>query len=82
MGRYAFLHFAKMEEPHIWGNLTEHDAVIFHNNDFEVFLDPEGDGHGYYELEWNVLNTVWDQFLTTPYRDAGNQTLNGWKHWG
>ncbi|WP_431126347.1 carbohydrate-binding family 9-like protein [Flagellimonas flava] len=73
--------FARMKEPHVWGDITEHDAVIFHNNDFEVFLDPEGDVHGYYELEWNVLNTVWDQYLTAPYR-AGNETLNGWEALG
>src|SRR5262249_10094902 len=24
---------AEMEEPHVWGTLTEHDAVIFHDND-------------------------------------------------
>src|SRR5688500_5102352 len=32
---------AEMEEPHLWATLTEHDAVIFHDNDFEVFLDPD-----------------------------------------
>ncbi|MGX1928533.1 carbohydrate-binding family 9-like protein [Flagellimonas sp. 2504JD4-2] len=73
--------FAKLEEPHVWGDITEHDAVIFHNNDFEIFLDPEADVHGYYELEWNVLNTVWDQYLTAPYR-AGNETINGWEALG
>ncbi|WP_422349973.1 carbohydrate-binding family 9-like protein [Flagellimonas sp.] len=73
--------FAQMKEPHVWGDITEHDAVIFHNNDFEVFIDPEGDVHGYYELEWNVLNTVWDQYITAPYR-AGNETINGWEALG
>ena len=37
--------------------LTKHDAVIFHDNDFEVFIDPDGDNHEYYELELNALNT-------------------------
>ncbi len=27
--------------------------VIFHENDFEVFIDPDGDTHLYYELEIN-----------------------------
>ena len=48
---------------------TQHDAVIFHNNDFEVFIDPDGDTHNYYELEINALNTVWDLFITKPYRE-------------
>src|SRR5690242_5482876 len=34
---------AELEEPHVWGTLTAHDSVIFHDNDFEVFLNPSGD---------------------------------------
>ena len=30
---------AEMEEPHVWGTLTERDAVIYLDDDFEVFLD-------------------------------------------
>lgn len=62
---------AEIEEPHVWGTLTEHDAVIFHDNDFEVFIDPDGDNHAYYELELNALNTTWDLFLPKPYKDGG-----------
>lgn len=62
---------AQMEEPHVWGTLAEHDAVIFHDNDFEVFIDPDGDNHEYYELEINALNTTWDLFLPKPYKDGG-----------
>lgn len=58
---------AQMEEPHVWGTLTEHDSVIFHDNDFEVFLDPDGDHHRYVELEMNALNTTWDLLLARPY---------------
>src|ERR1700724_369021 len=54
----------EMEEPHVWGTLTEHDSVIFQDNDFEVFLDPDGDSHLYGELELNALNTIWDLLLT------------------
>jgi len=62
---------AELEEPHVWGTLTERDAVIYHDNDFEVFIDPDGDTHDYFELEINALNTVWDLFLEKPYRDGG-----------
>src|SRR3954447_11867464 len=34
---------AELQEPHVWATLTKHDAVIFHDNDFEVFIDPDGD---------------------------------------
>jgi Carbohydrate family 9 binding domain-like len=69
---------AEMEEPDVWGTLTKHDAVIFHDNDFEVFIDPDGDNHEYYEFEINVLNTGWDLFLKKPYRDGG-PAENGWE---
>ena len=62
---------AELEEPHVWGTLTKHDSVIFHDNDFEVFIDPDGDNHEYYEFEINALNTEWDLFLKKPYRDGG-----------
>ena len=57
---------AEMEEPHVWGTITNHDAVIFQDNDFEVFIDPDGDNHEYYEFEMNVLNTGWDLLLKKP----------------
>jgi hypothetical protein len=62
---------AYLEEPHLWATLTERDAIIFQDNDFEVFIDPDGDTHNYYELEMNALNTVWDLLLVKPYRDGG-----------
>lgn len=67
---------AEMEEPHVWGTLTRRDSVIFHDNDFEVFIDPNGDRDEYYELEINALNTVWDLFLPKPYRDGGKAQDN------
>jgi hypothetical protein len=69
---------AEMEEPHLWGTLTEHDSVIFQDNDFEVFLDPDGDNQNYCELELNARNTTWDLLLTKPYRDGG-RALNAWE---
>ncbi len=69
---------AELEEPHVWATLTEHDSVIFHNNDFEVFLDPDGDNHLYGELELNAKNTTWDLLLTKPYKDGG-KAVNAWE---
>ncbi len=68
---------AQLEEDAIWATLTERDSVIFQDNDFEVFIDPDGDSHAYYEFEMNALNTVWDLLLTKPYRDGG-RAVNGW----
>ena len=68
---------ATLDEPHVWGTLTERDAVIYHDNDFEVFIDPDGDNHLYGELEINALGTVWDLLLVRPYRDGG-PAIDGW----
>jgi len=69
---------ADLEEPHVWATLTEHDSVIFHDNDFEVFIDPDGDCHLYAELEINAFNTTWDLLLTKPYRARG-KAINSWE---
>ena len=67
----------ELEEPHVWGTITKHDEVIFRDNDFEVFIDPNGDSHEYYEFEMNALNTGWDLLLKKPYKDGG-PALNEW----
>ena len=69
--------FAEMEEPNIWATLTERDAVIFYDNDFEIFIDPDGDRLNYYELEFNAFGTLWDLLLTRPYKDNG-QAVDAW----
>ncbi len=68
---------AEMAEPDIWGTLTARDSVIFRDNDFEVFIDPDGDTHAYYELEVNALGTPWDLMLIKPYRDGG-RAIDAW----
>ena len=69
---------ADMDEEHLWATLTEHDSVIYHDPDFEVFIDPDGDGLNYIELEINALNTVWDLFLARPYRFNDSNILHDW----
>ena len=68
---------AYLKEPQVWANLKQRDTVIFYDNDFEIFIDPDGDTHDYYEYEMNALNTFWDLLLTRPYRD-GNCAINAW----
>jgi len=73
----AFYVAAEMDEPDVWATLTERDSVIFRDNDFEIFIDPDGDTHAYYELEVNALGTPWDLMLVKPYRDGG-PAINAW----
>ncbi len=72
---------AELMENHLQGKLTEHDSVIFQDNDFEVFIDPDGDNHNYVEFEMNALNTTWDLLLNRPYKDGGKAD-NGWEFAG
>jgi Carbohydrate family 9 binding domain-like len=69
---------AELEEPDVWATLIEHDSVIYHDNDFEVFLNPTNNGKKYFEFEVNALNTGWDLFLPKPYSQDGHAD-NGWE---
>ena len=76
--RYFYIG-AYLEEPNVWATLAAHDSIIYQENDFEVFIDPDGDTHDYYELEINALNTVWDLFLVNPYRDGRPANIHSWE---
>lgn len=68
---------AELQEPDIQAKLTEHDSVIYRDNDFELFLKPPVDQPGYYEFEINALNTSWDLYLDKPYNKGGKPD-NSW----
>ena len=68
--------YARLKENHVWGDIYERDQVIYHNNDFEVFIDPDGDTYNYAELEINALGTEWDLLLDKPYRLGGKANSN------
>ena len=63
---------AVLEEPNIVANLTQRDTIIYHDNDFEVFIDPDGDGQNYFEIENNARGVIFDLMLDRPYRSGGN----------
>lgn len=66
---YGLYIAAYLEEPHINAAITENERILYQDNDFEVFLDPDGDNHNYYELEINANNATWDLYMQRPYRD-------------
>jgi hypothetical protein len=68
---------AVIEEEHIWAYQDKNDQIVFHENDFEVFIDPDGDSKNYYELEINAINNSFDLFLPKTYRNGGHAQL----HW-
>lgn len=62
--RYLYVAFW-VEEPFVQADLTERDAIIFAENDVEVFVDGIDT---YYELEINARNTVYEVFFI--WKDA------------
>lgn len=63
---------AELCESNIWGTLPS-DAVIFGDNDFEVFVDTDGTTHNYKEYEVNALGSDWTLLLDRPYADGGSE---------
>lgn len=68
---------AKLEEPQIWAAQTHHDDLIFHDNDFEIFVNPVNNTNEYFEIEVNAINKIFDLFLPKAYR-AGGDALISW----
>jgi hypothetical protein len=68
---------AQLDEPDLWATIRDRDAVIFRDNDFEIFVDPSSTAHRYFEIEMNQLATVWDLFLPKPYSEGGH-AVNEW----
>lgn len=68
---------ARLYDPDVRASLTKRDSIVYHDNDFEVFLDPDGDGRNYLEIEVNAMNTVFDLLLDKPYREGG-QARHEW----
>ncbi|WP_321438041.1 carbohydrate-binding family 9-like protein [uncultured Bacteroides sp.] len=73
-----YIYFAAdIEDNHVWANLRNHDEVVYNDNDFEIFIDPDNNTHQYFEVEVNALNTIFDLFLSKPYRNNSHE-LVGW----
>lgn len=68
---------ARINDPQVWATLKNHDDIVYHDNDFELFIDPAATTHTYYEIEVNALNTIFDLFLNRPYRNGGGGLI-GW----
>ena len=59
---------AELDDPHVWADIKTHDEVVYYNNDFEIFIDPDGDTHNYFEIEANAIGTIFDLAIEKPYR--------------
>ncbi|MCK3682773.1 carbohydrate-binding family 9-like protein [Maribellus sp. YY47] len=67
--------FFELEEPDIWAYYDQKDLVVYHENDIEIFIDPDRDCYDYFEFELNAQNTLFDLFLDKPYRNGGKPDI-------
>ena len=65
------------EDTDVWSSFTKRDSYLYQNDVVEVFLDPDGDGLNYAEIEVSPLNIVADLLLDKPY-SAGGHGNWGW----
>ncbi len=66
----------RIMDPNVWAYFKHRDDIVFHENDLEFFIDPNGTTHEYFELEYNAINTIFDLYLNKPYRNNGNPMGN------
>ncbi len=64
---------AEIPQNHLWVTQLEHDAELYLDDVFELFLEPDGDGHHYFEWEINPLGVTLDLTMDRPYVCGGTR---------
>jgi hypothetical protein len=75
---------ASLEDTHIWGTLTSRDDATWTQEVLELFLDVNGDGRDYMELQITPTGTVFDaHFAERLGRGKGSrdEQINAAKAW-
>jgi hypothetical protein len=57
------------EDPDVWGTFENRDDPLYGEEVVELFLDADGDGRTYHELEVSPRNTIFDAYF--PRRREG-----------
>ena len=68
---------AEMEEPHLWANKQPEKDIIFRDNVFKIFIDPDNNMNDDFEIQINPQNKMLFLIMNKPYRDAGTP-VTGW----
>ncbi len=70
------------EDEYVWGTVSKRDGPIYEEECLEVFLNPSGSGHQYYEINISPRNVVFDACIVndrTPQRpEATFKSLKEW----
>ncbi|MGH2645691.1 MAG: carbohydrate-binding family 9-like protein, partial [Chitinophagaceae bacterium] len=68
--------YAQLQETDIRATFRIHDKPVFTDNSFEMYLNPDGSTHNYFEFQINAFGTTCDIFLPKPYRNGGLPLLS------
>jgi hypothetical protein len=63
--KYLYVAFECID-PDIWGVRTKHDDPVYIEDAAEVFIDPEGQGRHYFEVDVSAMNTSIDLMILSP----------------
>jgi hypothetical protein len=69
--------YFELSDPDIWSTFSGRDDQLWQEEAVEIYLDPDGDGQNYAEIEINPLNAVFDLLLSRPW-GAGGRGFNNW----
>lgn len=56
---YLYVGF-RCEDDYVWGTVTDRDGPIWNEECVEVFLNPAGSAHQYYEINLSPRNVIFD----------------------
>src|SRR5690606_29898652 len=59
----------EVEDPDVWGTHRTRDAKLYEEEVVEIFLDADGDGRDYNELQVSPHNVLFDADFTRPRGD-------------
>jgi hypothetical protein len=65
------------QDPDVWSTYDQRDAQLWQEEVVEIYIDPDGDGLNYAEIEVNPLNAVFDLLLSQPWARGGR----GYAEW-
>jgi hypothetical protein len=68
--QYFYFYFSAAD-PDVWSTYSQRDMQLYEEEVVEIFIDPDGDGQNYAEVELNPLNTVFDLLLSKPWSQGG-----------
>ncbi len=68
------------EDPDAWATYTREDDPLWEEEVVELFIDPDGNGHNYYEVEFNPVNARVDLAVING-GERTNGRIQGWFEW-